>query len=146
MKIFSNGTIYALRALIFIVSKQNKQEYTSLSEVSNELKISFHFLTKSLQKLTKEGVLTSSRGPAGGVALAKPADTIPLIDVVLILEGPEYFDSCILGLPGCGKEAPCPLHEFWFIYKSKLMQELTKVSLADLGNKTLQDRLRLTQE
>ncbi len=144
MKIFSNSTIYALRALIYIVSRENKSEYSSLSDISKELNISFHFLTKSLQKLTKEGLLTSSRGPAGGVALVKPPHQTPLIDVILVLEGQNFFDSCILGLPGCGTEAPCPLHTFWFTYKSKLMNELNRVSLADLGEKTLQERLRLT--
>jgi Rrf2 family iron-sulfur cluster assembly transcriptional regulator len=146
MKIFSNGTIYALRALIYIVTRENNLDYTSLSDISKELNISFHFLTKSLQKLTKKGILVSSRGPSGGIALMKAPQTIPLIDIILILEGPEFFNSCILGLPGCGKEAPCPLHEFWAVYKSKLMSELQKVSLADLGKKTIQDRLRLTEE
>lgn len=146
MKIFSNGTIYALRALIYIVTRENKLDYTSLSDISKELNISFHFLTKSLQKLTKKGILVSSRGPSGGIALMKAPQTIPLIDIILILEGPGFFNSCILGLPGCGKEAPCPLHEFWAVYKFKLMNELQRVSLADLGKKTIQDRLRLTEE
>jgi Rrf2 family protein len=146
MKIFSNGTIYALRALIYIVTRENNLDYTSLSDISKELNISFHFLTKSLQKLTKKGILVSSRGPSGGIALMKAPQTIPLIDIILILEGPGFFNSCILGLPGCGKEAPCPLHEFWAVYKTKLMTELQKVTLADLGKKTIQDRLRLTEE
>lgn len=146
MKLFSNGTIYALRALIFIVSRDNQLEYNSLSNISKQLNISFHFLTKSLQKLTKEGILVSSRGPSGGIALMKPPQSIPLIDVVLILEGKDFFDSCILGLPGCGTEAPCPMHEFWKTYKSKLMNELSIVTLADLGTKTIQQRLRLTDD
>ena len=144
MKIFSNSTIYALRALIYIVSKDNQLEYTSVSEMSEKLDISFHFLTKSLQKLTQEGLLMSSRGPAGGIALMKPAKLIRLVDVILILEGQVYFESCMLGLPGCGVEEPCPVHDFWAGFKSKLLKELTKVTLADLGNKTIRERLRLS--
>jgi Rrf2 family protein len=144
MKIFSNGTIYALRALVYIVTQENKLAYISLSDISKELNISFHFLTKSLQKLTKGGILISSRGPSGGVALMKAPQMIPLIDIILILEGEDFFENCILGLPGCGKEAPCPLHDFWVPYKSKLISEVKKVSLADLGKKTIQDKLRLT--
>lgn len=144
MKIFSNSTIYALRALIYIVSKDNQLEYTSVNEMSEKLDISFHFLTKSLQKLTQEGVLMSSRGPSGGIALMKPAKLIRLVDVILILEGEDFFESCMLGLPGCGVEEPCPVHDFWATFKTKLKKELTKVDLADLGNKTIRDRLRLS--
>jgi Rrf2 family transcriptional regulator, iron-sulfur cluster assembly transcription factor len=144
MKIFSNSTIYALRALIYIVSKENEEEYTSISEISEKLEISFHFLTKSLQKLTQEGILVSSRGPAGGIALNKPAKKVRLADIVMILEGEDYFDSCMLGLPGCGEQKPCPVHDFWAGFKKGLKKELSKVTLKDLGNKTIRDRLRLT--
>lgn len=146
MKIFSNSTLYALRALIYVFSKNNDEEYTSVSEMSEKLDISFHFLTKSLQKLTQENILVSLRGPAGGIALNKPAKKVKLIDLVYILEGEDFFDSCMLGLPGCGKEKPCPVHDFWAVYKKNLKKELSKVTLADMGNKTIRDRLRLTFE
>lgn len=144
MKIFSNSTIYALRALIYIVSRENQLDYTSVNEMSQKLDISFHFLTKSLQKLTQADILISSRGPAGGIALMKSPQKIKLVDVILVLEGKDYFESCMLGLPGCGVEEPCPVHEFWAGFKSKLFKELTKVTLADLGNKTIRERLRLS--
>lgn len=144
MKIFSNSTIYALRALIYIVSKSNQLEYTSVGEMSEKLDISFHFLTKSLQKLTQKGILISSKGPSGGIALMKPAKLIRLAEVILILEGDDFFESCMLGLPGCGTEEPCPVHDFWALFKTKLKKELTKVTLADLGSKTIRERLRLT--
>lgn len=127
-----------------MVSHTREKEYISISEMSENLDISFHFLTKSLQKLTQEEILISTRGVNGGIALKKSAKKVKLIDVIRILEGEEYFDSCMLGLPGCGVAKPCPVHEFWAGFKKQLQKELSSVTLAEVGTKMLLERLRLT--
>src|SRR5690625_7578709 len=72
--------------------------YVSIRAISEELDISFHFLTKIFQKLTQAGILASFRGPNGGVALARPATRITLLDIVIAIDGPELFTECVLGL------------------------------------------------
>ncbi|MFO8066266.1 MAG: Rrf2 family transcriptional regulator [Bacteroidales bacterium] len=67
-------------------------------------------ISKILQQLVKNGVLTSTRGPKGGFILKKKAEEINLMDIYRIIEGDiTYdtacrvscedcpFDSCILG-------------------------------------------------
>jgi Rrf2 family transcriptional regulator, iron-sulfur cluster assembly transcription factor len=145
MKILSNGTVYGLRALVYMVSKEKEGEsgYMSIGEISEKMDISFHFLTKTFQKLTQSGLLQSYRGPSGGIRLSRKAEDITLTDIVLVLEGPEFFSTCLLGLPGCGREKPCPVHNFWEVTKSTLKEEFDTTSLAELGNKVTRDRLRL---
>jgi Rrf2 family protein len=133
VRALSKATIYALRALIYVASKDNKdQQYVTIGEISEELNISFHFLTKTFQVLTQNGVLESHRGPHGGVLLKKPIDSIFLIDLVHILEGNDFFEKCLLGLPGCGEKEPCPVHNFWKNVKGSLEKEFEKTSLAHL--------------
>lgn len=143
MKILSNATVYGLRALIYLASKQEKEGYTSIGEISEKLDISFHFLTKTFQKLTQSGILHSYRGPSGGIRLNRKADSISVTDIVLVLEGQDYFGSCLLGLPGCGTEKPCPVHAVWEVSKKSLKEEFDNTSLAELGDKVTRDRLRL---
>ncbi|MCB0549642.1 MAG: Rrf2 family transcriptional regulator, partial [Phaeodactylibacter sp.] len=69
MKVLSKGCVYGLRALLYIVSEKPREEYVNIREISEELDISFHFLTKTFQSLTQKGILRSYRGPNGGVTL-----------------------------------------------------------------------------
>lgn len=126
-----------------MASEKERVGYVSLGELSEKLNISFHFLTKTFQTLTQHGILESYRGPNGGVALTKPADEIYLTDIVHVLEGEDFFDKCLLGLPGCGVEAPCPVHDFWKDAKKAMKHEFDITSLAELGEKVADDRFRL---
>ncbi|MBK6929373.1 MAG: Rrf2 family transcriptional regulator [Saprospirales bacterium] len=70
-----------------MVRKQNEQEYVSIRDLSEQLDISFYFLTKILQTLTQANLLVSYRGPNGGIAFKVPPEKIMLSDVVRVLEG-----------------------------------------------------------
>src|SRR5690606_23339032 len=102
MKILSRACNYGIRALIYMVAKNGGTEYISIGEISEELDISFHFLTKTFQELNRAKLLTSSRGPNGGVALTRPAEDISMLEVIMVIEGDDFFDACLLGLPDCG--------------------------------------------
>lgn len=126
-----------------MVSKNQESGYVSIGEMSKELDISFHFLTKTFQQLTQHQLLESYRGPSGGITFAKPPEQIFLIDIVHIIEGPDFFDTCLLGLPGCGEAVPCPVHDFWMVTKAALKKEFETTSLADLGEKVNLRHLRI---
>ncbi len=143
LKVLSKATIYGLRALVYLASEKDRAGYLSIGEISEKLNISFHFLTKTFQILTLNGILESYRGPNGGIALKKPADQIFLSDIVKILEGADFFDKCLLGLPGCGEATPCPVHDFWKDAKKAVKHEFDITSLAELGEKVSDERLRL---
>ena len=126
-----------------MVGKSGGQEYVGIREMSEQLDISFHFLTKILQSLTQAKLLASYRGPNGGVAFNTPPDKILLSDVVRVLEGDDFFDSCLLGLPGCSESVPCPMHQFWGKIRDELKQEFETTSLAAMGQTALLGKLRL---
>ncbi|PSL07772.1 RrF2 family transcriptional regulator [Cecembia rubra] len=143
MKVLSQTSKYGIRALLYVVSHPGTGQFVSIGEIAKELNLSFHFLTKIFRELTNKGILHSYRGPAGGIALAKPADQIKLVDIVLALEGDDYFDNCLLGFPGCGVEKPCPVHNFWKGIRSEIKSHLLNTSLAQLGEKIVAEEVRL---
>ncbi len=143
MKVLSKGSVYALRALIYVVAHKGDSSFVNIGELSSSLDISFHFLTKIFQQLTQAGILESYRGPNGGIKLARPATDIKVIEIVDVLEGPEFFNTCLLGLPGCGEFEPCPVHDFWKVAKEALRKEFEVTTLAELGAKVSEDRLRI---
>lgn len=145
MGVLSKRCEYGLRAVLFLVAQRERRPYIAIREISDALDVSFHFLTKILQALTEGGFLTSYRGPSGGVALAREAHEITVLDLVECLEGPDLFRSCVLGLDGCGSRKPCPLHAEWTVQRKALRDMFSRTSLDALGKKTAADGLRLTQ-
>ncbi|WP_127900329.1 RrF2 family transcriptional regulator [Solirhodobacter olei] len=52
------------------------------------------YLVKHLQAMVGAGILASVPGPAGGYRLARPADAVTLLDIVLAVEGAEPAFRC----------------------------------------------------
>ena len=141
----SQSCIYAIRATILISSKDGKNDsgFIQVRELADELNISFHFLTKTLQHLTHADILESYTGPKGGVRLAKPAKKIFLIDIIEAIDGENVFNNCILGLTGCCDDKPCPLHDKWSKTKSQTQKLFKNTNLATLAKDTKEFNLRL---
>ena len=86
MKI-SRSTGYALVAVGYIA--QNYKDGAVLAaRISKEYNIPLEYLLKILQQLVRANVLRSKRGPRGGFFLARPAETITLLEVIEAVDGP----------------------------------------------------------
>jgi len=138
--LLSKSCEYGLRAMLYLAlhtsseagRETSAREYVSIRTVSDELEIGFSFLTKVFQQLNDAGLLTSKRGPGGGVALTHPPSDVPLYDIVVAIDGDELFEECVLGLPGCGEAEPCPLHEQWADEREQLRAMFRSTTLAEV--------------
>ena len=133
---------YAVRAALYIAALDSAA-YVAVREISDALRIPRHFLAKTVQDLTAAGVLTSMRGPTGGLALARPADRITLEEIVLAVDGADVFTECVLGLPGCGDRKPCPLHDQWAPARARVHQMFPGATLADTAGRIRDGEFRL---
>jgi Rrf2 family protein len=125
------------------VAARGEGRYVSIRAISEELDISFHFLTKTLQKLTERGILRSLRGPSGGVALACPARMISLYDIVVAIDDRDVFTQCVLGLTDCGEKTPCPLHKRWAAERMRIETMFREATLATMSRPVAEGLLRL---
>jgi len=141
--LLSKSCVYGLRATLFLASNQDG-EYVSIKKLSGKLDISFHFLTKILQQLTAVNLLESLKGPNGGVRLSKPGEEISLLDIVVAIDGDDLFQECVIGLPGCGREKPCPLHNIWTTTRDDIREMLETNTLVDMANKGKKGNLRIS--
>lgn len=121
-------------------------DYIPIRVMSEKLDISFHFLTKILQQLTGAGLMESFKGPNGGIRLSKSGDEITLMEVVEAIDGRDLLTECALGLPGCGVEKPCPLHEKWADTRDNIRHMLEKTTLIELAKKGKKENLRITAD
>ena len=140
--LLSKACEYGIRSVLYLTEHAG-EGYVPIRSVSDALGIPHHFLAKIVQTLAQADVLASSRGPSGGIALARPATAITLKEIVLAVDGPSIFTDCVLGLPGCGELQPCPLHEQWVPARDRIHRMFDHVSLAEMAERMSEGDFRL---
>ena len=90
------------------------------------------FLAKVFQKLTRHNLVRSHRGAIRGYALARPAETIRLREILEAIEGPDLFERCIFWSGRCGDQNPCRLHQRWAKIRPQLEAVMEETTLAQV--------------
>lgn len=130
MKLVSQGAQYAISAIIAI-SKKDHSKAVSASELAKALDCPAAYLSQLLSKLKTPGILTSQRGLNGGVLLAKPLKSISVYEVIVAIDGDQFFRNCFMGIDGCGHIEPCPFHKFWAKQREGIKKWLMDTNFED---------------
>jgi Rrf2 family protein len=128
----SHSCIYGLRATVLLAGKQ-KDGFITIRELSDELDIPFHFLTKVLQRLTHSNILESYKGPNGGVKLKKNAADITIQDIIKSLDENFTVPECALGLPIFQNHKICPIHSEWAELRNKIEAMIETITIHELA-------------
>src|SRR5262245_51665923 len=87
---------YALRAAVQLASIW--PEASTTAELAVVTQVPPAYLAKVLQALVKSGIVTSQRGAAGGVILARRADKLTILDIVSATDPIQRIRNCPLEL------------------------------------------------
>ncbi len=127
---FSKACQYAIKVMIFIASNQKEGNRTGLKEIVAALGSPEAFTAKVLQQLVRGGLLESYRGPSGGFVL-RDNKPVLIYDVVQVIDGRQLMEECVLGLPECSGENPCPVHEKFTGIRARLKETLMSTAVSD---------------
>jgi Rrf2 family protein len=100
----------AIKAVIYLGSKAHLNTKSSIKEVSVFTNENEHTVGKLLQKLVKEEIINSAKGPNGGFFVTENQKEQAVINIIHAIDGREVFDQCGLGLSTCSEGHPCPFH------------------------------------
>lgn len=130
---FSKACEYAIRATIFIASESEKGRRASLKGIAREIDSPEAFTAKTLQKLSKSGIVTSTKGAHGGFNI-EPERTpkIKVSEIVIAIDGDTVYKRCSLGLHACSEDHPCPFHSKFRPVRQELQDIIENTSLRDL--------------
>jgi Rrf2 family protein len=131
MLALTHTTGYAILAMSCL--EQPDGSWVLSREIAESAGIPRPYLAKILNALSRSGLIKTKRGYRGGVALARPAERISLMDVVEAVEGRAWMPRCLLGLRECGDERACPTHEFWKQERDKIEQTLRRITLIEVA-------------
>ncbi len=130
----SNQSKYAIRGVIYLAIHASENKKLSPKEVGKEINIPIPFLAKIFQHLSKEKIISSSKGPTGGFFLSGDQLKGNLMSVISSLDGDDNFNSCYMGLPKCSDSNPCAVHHLVSPFNHKVKDELKKRSIADFAS------------
>lgn len=104
------NTDYAMRLMVTLAAGY-KNSTVSSRLLAQQNDVSYDLTCKLLQKLAGAKLVKSKMGTKGGFALAKQPSEIALIDIIKVIQGPLYVNSCMLSADICSRKSACPISD-----------------------------------
>ncbi len=130
MKLSTRGQ-YGTRALLDL-ALHNGQKLVSVKDIAERQQISPRYLEHLITRLIAGGLVRSTRGPKGGVVLARPPEEIELSEVIHLLEGPIALVECINDPDICSRFGFCVTRDIWAELGEAINKILKSTTIQDL--------------
>jgi Rrf2 family transcriptional regulator, cysteine metabolism repressor len=127
----STRTRYGMRALVDLAIN-NTGSPVQLKDIAARQNISLSYLEHLIIPLISAGIVRSTRGAKGGIELAKPPQSIPLKDILEVLEGPLAPVDCLKDSNSCPRSGLCATRDVWDDLKKAMENVLESSTLEDL--------------
>lgn len=136
---------YALLALQYMANSTD--EIMTAKGLSDQLGISFEFLSKALQSLMKNGVVQSHQGIKGGYALAKKPEDISVSEIMKALDDSMAVVECFVDGSEeiCGREKDCSIRYSMGKMQRKINDLFNSTSLAELAYTNPKNSKKISQ-
>lgn len=127
----SNACKYAIRAILYLAIKSNTTNKLGAKLIAEELETPQPFLAKLLQQLTRDKLVSSTKGPNGGFYLTQNNLNNTVWDIVNSIDGTKKFDQCFLGLSKCNNTNPCPVHFIVSPFKDNILADFKEKTIGE---------------
>ncbi len=134
----SEAVSLAIHAMM-VLSGRVEGQTLPVSHIAEFLGVSRAHLAKVFQRLSKAGLVRSTRGPAGGFALTRPASDITLLEVFETMEGPLEETRCLLDKPVCDGKTCCMLGSLLHDVHKRVYDHMAGTTLDELCDKLTLD-------
>lgn len=128
----SNSSKYAIKAVLFLALHSNEDNKVIVKDIAKPINVPQAYIAKLLQKLVKENIVSSTRGPKGGFYLNTDNVNQPVINILNSIDGEKRLSSCMLSLEKCNEKKPCPLHNMLSAYRRKILKSFNEKTIKDL--------------
>ncbi|HSU13804.1 Rrf2 family transcriptional regulator [Longimicrobium sp.] len=122
---------HAIRALLFL-ARHSGGECVPAERIARALGAPANYLSKTLNALARQGIVSSTRGPAGGFRLRRHPARVTLAEVVATFDDARPRAVCLLGDRPCDGLHPCRAHAAWSRVCAEMRAPLGATTLAGL--------------
>ena len=139
----STRTRYGTRALLELALRAGEGP-VFLKDIAKSQQISLPYLEHLVTPLISGGIIRSTKGPRGGITLARKPEDINLKEITNLLEGSLAPVECVDHADVCDRSGLCVTREVWGKLKEAIDEVLEKTTLKDLVDR--QKKKRSTPE
>lgn len=104
---------YGLRFLARLVQSFGSTVPVKARDIAEAEHLSLDYLRQIASILEARGIVQSVRGKDGGYILAKPPETVTLLEVIQALEGPIHPVECLADPSFCSLVTSCSTRKLW---------------------------------
>ena len=130
MRLSTRGR-YAIRVLLDLALHQEEKP-VPLRDIARRQQFSLGYLEHLVAPLIAGGMIRSTRGPKGGVSMARPPEEVGLDEVVQLLEGSLAPVECVDNPEVCSRSDSCATRDIWSEMKKAMDGVLESTTLQDL--------------
>ncbi|MDE3088255.1 MAG: Rrf2 family transcriptional regulator [Chloroflexota bacterium] len=130
---------YGVRAMLDI-AKRPPATRAIVAEIAERQNIPAFYLAKIMPRLARAGLVRTSLGAGGGIALAAPPEEISLLQIIQAIDGPFALNLCSVNPASCEHHGTCPACETWCQAQTELNQTLAAMRLSDLAARGRQSK------
>lgn len=138
----STAARYGTRLMIE-VARNPAGSRVPVREMARRTGVSEKYLGNLVASLRKAGLLASVRGAGGGYLLARPPESIRLLDIIEAMDGPVVAVECLAEPRSCPRSIDCPTRETWRRLREVVVDFLASRTIADLAGSRPADDYRI---
>lgn len=124
---------YALRAIVYL---GQQGEARTIQQIARATKVPSGYLSKVMQGLARNGMVSSQRGLGGGFSLNETPEKLTIYEIVQAVDPIQRIMRCPLNLPEHSDEL-CALHRRLDEAAALVEQSFRKTTVADLLTKPI---------
>lgn len=129
---------YGLQLMIALATSEDDRPVAS-ARLSEQLQIPLPFLHQIAHTLMQSGLIKASPGPRGGLRLNSPADTITVLKIAEVLEGPINITPGVeVNDNTCVRQESCATQSMWDDMQSKIINYMVTHTLDTLVKRSAQ--------
>lgn len=126
-------TEYGLLALRYL-SKRDEGHVASVSDIATCYQMSNELLSKVMQRLKNEGLVSSIKGVSGGYTLSIALERMSFLDYLQIFEEDTALIDCLTLDHSCQQLNGCDIRGPLSVVNAVIQQQFRILSLQDLFN------------
>jgi FeS assembly SUF system regulator len=108
------------------------ERQATAAQVAAETRLPPATVAKVLKALAHAGLVSATRGAAGGYRLARPAAAISVAEVVAAIDGDIGLTQCSVHVEDCARTDYCPTRPHWAAINRAVGTALSAVSLDEM--------------
>lgn len=130
MKISTKGR-YGVRILLDLALHDSAVP-RQIHDIALSQQISEKYISRLIIALRRAKMIRSIRGAKGGYQLCRDPESVTLLDIIEVMEGPLSIVDCVRSPRKCARSGACPSRQIWDRLTADISEAMQKITLQDI--------------